>query len=435
MTPEEKTKRKQERLKDKKKTKMVSNIILAFSLTLISLLVIMGLSDFGAVGDQLSHLNGNYFLIVLALLLIYFFTYPLGLCFLAHKMYKDMRFIDSYLIGNTEHFFNGITPSATGGQPFQVYGYSERGHTAAEATAVITVNYIALLIVTNVLTIASLVYYPAFMANIPNFAAMAIIGFSLNFINLAFFICLGTCKWMKEILVKLATLACKIKFIGKHFSKRIPEFEAYCDNAQKGIRYVLSHGWTFTVTLIIKFVNLLIYYSIPFFIMLSLNVDLLTIQVSTTVSEAWNGWRNYAFTVLGTAFTLCSASWIPTPGSTGGMETAFKLIFGGYFGLLDTAEGSAQISGAMFVWRILTYYLILILSFITYLIFKRYSSHLRNKEIRQLEFETEAKEIAPAPSEAKKEPTPAAEEGKAPSNPDPPREEKAPENPEPPKKD
>jgi uncharacterized membrane protein YbhN (UPF0104 family) len=264
------------------------------------------------------------------------------------------------------------------------------------------------------------------MANISNFAVIAIIGFSLNFINLAFFICLGTCKWMKDIMVKLATLACKIKFIGKHFSNRIPEFETYCDNAQKGIRYVLSHGWTFTVTLIIKFINLLIYYSIPFFIMLSLNIDLFSLQVSTTVSEAWNGWRNYAFTVLGTAFTLCTASWIPTPGSTGGMETAFKLIFGGYFEL-----DGAQSASAMFVWRILTYYLILVLSFITYLVFKRYSSHLRNKEIRQLELETGEKGL-PGPEEGSAGAVPASP---APEEVPPTPPEKAPDAPEPPKKE
>ena len=59
--------------------------------------------------------------------------------------------------------------------------------------------------------------------------------------------------------------------------------------------------------------------------------------------------------------------WVPTPGGTGGIEFAFTTIFtASLFGNLSNDIG---VTG-MILWRALTYYLLMIISALAYIIFE-----------------------------------------------------------------
>ena len=53
----------------------------------------------------------------------------MAICFFAKSAKAESDFTDSYLIGCSEHFYNGITPFSAGGQPFQIYYLNKRGIT------------------------------------------------------------------------------------------------------------------------------------------------------------------------------------------------------------------------------------------------------------------------------------------------------------------
>ena len=88
---------------------------------------------------------------------------------------------------------------------------------------------------------------------------------------------------------------------------------------------------------LISIVQTLIFYSVNYFIYLSLGLS-----------------GTNAITIISLqAILYVAVAFIPTPGSAGGAEACFLLIFGPVFGPGYTAV-------AMIIWRIITFYFILL---------------------------------------------------------------------------
>ena len=65
-----------------------------------------------------------------------------------------------------------------------------------------------------------------------------------------------------------------------------------------------------------------------------------------------------------TTFAVAMTCFIPTPGASGGIEIAFKQLFISITGVTP----SVAVSG-MILWRGFTYYLLMLFSFIIYIVF------------------------------------------------------------------
>ena len=101
------------------------------------------------------------------------------------------------------------------------------------------------------------------------------------------------------------------------------------------------------------------YYSIPFIALLAIGVEINT--------------SNFMYTLALTSFTLTIAIWVPTPGGSGGVETAFKMLYTPFmenFGY-TTDEATTISLTIMLVWRFITYYLMIGYGFLLYLIFEK----------------------------------------------------------------
>ena len=67
--------------------------------------------------------------------------------------------------------------------------------------------------------------------------------------------------------------------------------------------------------------------------------------------------------------------WVPTPGGTGGIEIAFTMIFTTFAGVTSSIA-----SAGMVIWRGITYYLLMLISAISYILFEIKVKHDRKKE-------------------------------------------------------
>ncbi len=107
---------------------ILNKIILGLAITILILLLIIFLTtDINAIKAAFANINIGYLFAAIGLTVLYFLLSPITTCILTKAKKCDISMLDTFLIGNTEHFFNGITPFATGGQPFQVYSYSRLG--------------------------------------------------------------------------------------------------------------------------------------------------------------------------------------------------------------------------------------------------------------------------------------------------------------------
>lgn len=330
----------------KGKYKKIGLYLLYGAIAVCLFVTVLSFNDFGAIGEALSTVEWKYILIALALLAVYATTYPLTTCILAKARGLDVSFGKTYVISMTEHFFNGITPFATGGQPFQVYAFSKAKVSPSESTGLLLMNFIIFMLVTNTYAVCSLFFVRRFVHDW-GMGAIAIVGFSMNFLVLLFMFSVGISKKLRNGLISLVNKLCKVKWIGKILEPRKESLFAYFENMQTAFRDLSRKKGAFFLCLLIKIVTMGAYYAITFYILKALHV--------------YPAYSDLFFIICGTSFAITMVVFLPTPGSSGGAEFAFTAVFSSVAGITSSVAASG-----MLVWRLLSYYLMMLVSLLFY---------------------------------------------------------------------
>ena len=124
----------------------------------------------------------------------------------------------------------------------------------------------------------------------------------------------------------------------------------------------------FFVCLITKAITMGIYYAITFFIIRALHVDI--------------NFDHLFLVIFGSAFAITMVVFLPTPGSSGGIEFAFAAIISA----LSTNASGALSNAGMLIWRLMTYYLTMLISLGFYIGFE-IKVKIDNKKMAKLEEE------------------------------------------------
>lgn len=349
-------------------------------ITVFLLGLILSFGDLSEIFTELGKADLKYIFIAIGLLLVYAALYPLTTCILARARGLKIGFGKTYVIGMTEHFFNGITPFSTGGQPFQIYAFNKAGVKPAESTGLLLMNFIIFMIVTNGYAACSLFYYGRFVNGDLAMSILAIVGFTMNFAVLAFIIALATSKKIRAFFEKIIFWLAKRKHIGRFIEPRVPSLCAYFENMQNAFKALMKKKGAAALCLLLKIVTMGIYYAITFYILRALHVEV-------SYSEMF-------FIICGTSFAITMVVFVPTPGSSGGIEFAFKQVFASIAG---GAAVAVAYSG-MLVWRLMSYYLMMILSLGFYIGLEAYFMR-RDKKQRLAAAEQDSQ----APAEETKE--------------------------------
>lgn len=333
---------------------ILNKIILGLAITILILLLIIFLTtDINAIKAAFANIHIGYLFAAIGLTVLYFLLSPITTCILTKAKKCDISMVDTFLIGNTEHFFNGITPFATGGQPFQVYSYSRLGIKASSSTGILMMNFIIHMAVTNLFALLSIAIYPQLITAVGSLLPMIIIGFTMNFLSFGIIILLACSKKTANFLVYLLNLLGKIKFLSKFIKPAVPAFQKYCEDTQSAFKELWKHKKAALLCFFIRAITMFVYYAITFYILRSFNIDC--------------SYTDLFFVICGTSFAITTCVFIPTPGGSGGIEFAFTSIF------VFIASGITKDLGAsgMLLWRILTYYGLMLISFIDYLILEK----------------------------------------------------------------
>ena len=350
---------------EKKKLKNVILYLFYGILTIALLVFILSMNDIGEILNTVKTVDVTNLVIALILVLVYLGLYPLTMCLLTKAEHVDVKFIDVYTIGMTEHFFNGITPFSTGGQPFQIYALTKKKVKLSTSTSLLMMNFIIFMIVTNLFALCSLFYFDKFVTT-DSMRVVAIIGFTMNFLVLFFMIALATSKTIKKGIIWILTKLSKIKFLTKLLESRIVQVNEYIEQTQSAFLSLWKHKLTFILCFLIRAVTMAVYYGITFFILRSLHVEI--------------GINQLFFVICGSAFAITMVVFMPTPGSSGGIEFAFSSIFAA---LALESTSSLSYSG-MLIWRLITYYLTMLISLAFYIGFE-INVRITDKKNRTLE--------------------------------------------------
>ena len=371
----------------KNRRRLISNIIFLVLITALVVTLILSLGEISKITMQFQEItkgdNWKYLLIAIGLMLVFFFSWPASQCIYGKALKVEATVGESYLIGCSEHFYNGITPFAAGGQPFQIYSYTKRNVSTAKATGVILASFVTFMIVTNAFAIASLFFYGRISAGFESMGLgwlkyVSLIGLIINFLVLLFMIAIGVSKHLRNWLIKLVDKIAHWKFffkkekglrrkIGEGLLKAVPVFEDYCNNAQTAFKETWTHKLATTLAILIKVACMAAYYMIPFFILKAVGIDV--------------GYDKMIIVLFATSFAINAVVWMPTPGGAGGIEYAFIIVIAAV-----TTANASDPQAVVLIWRMITYYFGLILSFIANVIFETHTS--RRLKIEEKEKDT-----------------------------------------------
>ena len=339
----------------------VGAYILWGALTVFILVLILSFNDIDEIFTVIGTVNVKYILYAVACILAYVALYPLSLCILTKARGCDIKMSVTYNIAMTEHFFNGVTPFATGGQPFQAYAYSKAKVSPSESTSLLLMNFLVFMLVTNSFAALALIYFKRFVTDTA-MTIIAIFGFTMNFTVLAVTFALGNSKTVRALLIKFIDFLCKFKWIAKFLAPKAPEIKQYFVNVQEAFTALKKKWGAFLLAFISKVLSMGFYYATTYFILHAFGVGV-------PFSEMF-------FVICGTSFAITMVVFLPTPGSSGGIEFAFQSIFA------SIASSAAAISyGGMLIWRLLSYYMVMLISLIFYIVLEIYFSKKRKSEI------------------------------------------------------
>lgn len=341
---------------------MVKYFILIISIAVFIGVFIFSFNDINAIFEVLREANYKYVLYAFLFLLIYIVLLPISMLVILYGKKENIKFIDAYNIVASEFFFRGVTPFNAGGEPFQIYGFNCCNVKTSRATSVVLMNFAVFQVLTNILCLLAFgIYYNKIYATLSNYFYIIIIGFVVNIFTMVFLffamskkiggIAIRFCNWLgsKKLFKRLLT------------EKRLASLDQYFLDMANASHELIKQWPIMLLCGFVKLISLLAYNAIPYFVFKAIGVDLNTSQI--------------VFVTMMTIFTMTMLIWVPTPGASGGIEFVFTIIFASL-----GATGAKAVSG-MLIWRLLTYYFLLIYGFICYLVFTNRRKKYENRNI------------------------------------------------------
>lgn len=325
------------------KNKKINIVVLMLALALVLYFTLK--DNFTLVIHELSKVNIFIFFVSILVFItsLFFKSISLYMFIKEHdKKYSLKKTFELTLIGQ---FLNGITPFQSGGQPFQVYLLKKDGLRISDSTNAMIKDFISFQIALILMGIMSI--FANFWLGIISLKSYLIwligLGFFINIIVLLFLIFIT--------VAKKTSLGIINKALDFFFSfKLIKKLKVSKKRIMDGLEHFYEGGMelkndkkNLVMAVITNLINLLFLYAVPFIIFRAMGPCNITILSS----------------IVATSFVMLIGNFIPIPGATGGIEYGFISFFSIF------TPSYPVLSGAMLLWRFVTYFLGMLIGFIT----------------------------------------------------------------------
>lgn len=318
------------------KVKNKINILLLIIVTIIVLYISLK-DNFYEVMKGIRQLNIFWIIIALIFALGYYYFRTLSLHNFVKKFNKELKFKEIFKIVFITQFFDGITPSSSGGQPYQIYAFNKEKISIANATNIVIQNFIVYqiaLVLLGLIAVISNKYLNLF-ESVGVIKKLIIVGFIINVIVIIGLFSLAFMKKLNKFIVKIIIkILSKLKII-KNKEEIVNNLNQTVENFHKGAKILLKNKTEFVITIMYNFIALLLFYAIPVVILYGLG--------------NYNS-MNIIESIIASAHVMLIGSFIPIPGASGGLEYAFTQFYGVFI-------ENSTLTLVMLLWRTLTYYL------------------------------------------------------------------------------
>ena len=332
--------------------KLLRNLLIAALSSFSVIAVILIFSKSGNVVKSIKDFPPMEILIGFILFCLIFVIDSLRILVLSYFLNEKAKLSVAMRNSILGYFFTYITPFSAGGQPYQIWHLSKWGMSAENSSAIILTRWSNMLIF---LSFSSLLlmnkYLPYIRVGIPllSKAIWLIILLSVAFsLGMAFFFLvpnLGKSFIRKIRKSKVINWAIRVfkKNPDEVFDTLLKKLDSFYDSMKiiwtKKPWLVIFDGSMGVLDLLV------LYYILYRSIIISSQVSLVPFHLSF-----WN---------LSAIFILLSfvVYYVPTPGSSGGVE-------GGFYAVLSIYGSKSAVMTGVLMWRLITYYLPILLGFI-----------------------------------------------------------------------
>lgn len=331
-----------------KKTYIINILIIA--LIFISLIAYMIFVD-GIKNTILVAKNINPFWVFASCLcmLLYWLIEAYILQLICLKIYKRHSFMSSLRVTMIGQLFNNLTPLSTGGEPVQTYVMVKQGKSLSNSVTILLFKFIIFQSVLVIYTAITLILkYKYFKILIKNFILLAIIGFILSFLIIVALLIVGISKKATLFIVKpIFILLVKFNVI-KNKEAKYKKLLNSINSFHTRFQVLKKEKILILKTLVLTFIQLTFFYLVGY-----------------TVYRSFGYNENVFINIVSAqAFLNLIMGIVPTPGAGGVAEGSFFFMFSTFF-------GKNTINMAIFMWRIYTFYLPIIVGAIFMIFFRK----------------------------------------------------------------
>lgn len=257
---------------------------------------------------------------------------------LLKKSTKRSRPFLCYKMNAIGRYYDCITPMSTGGQPFQVFYLNKHGVEAGTAISIPIARYVVFQIAWTFISLFATIYSSINFAETNLVSVASYVGFILNALMIVGVWILSVGKIGKILVAKGLKLLCKMKIV-KSYEKVYDKVMDTVSGFQTTMKKYTNNIWQFLRLVLSNMLQLIVQFSIPYFIYLMLGGN----PSGTVYITIWV----YAI--------LCdlASGFVPLPGGTGMAEIAFTMV-------LTPIFPDGTVFWGLLLWRFMNYYIYLI---------------------------------------------------------------------------
>lgn len=316
-----------------KNIKLKSMII--FVITAIILYILLK-DNFFLILSEITNINIVFFVIA-CLLFVFYFLIDNTVLFILTRMYnKDIKISSILKLGIETKFFNGITPLASGGQPWQVYRLGKYNINYVDGTSIVSQNFLLFQIAMLIITSLCLIVFHFFGVLSNSFLYfITILGFLINLLVLSFLFLIGFGKKINyKVISFFIKIFTKLRLV-KDYETTLNNWKIKCQNYRNNTIYLFKNKKVLIIGIILYLISTSIYYLIPYFVFLSFGVNNIS----------------FVDVFIANSLIFIAGCFIPIPGASGGMEYAYLEYF------TPLLSNQTILYSTLIIWRFITFYL------------------------------------------------------------------------------
>lgn len=314
--------------------KYIVNIAGIMVIGFVTLWLLFGGSNVATILDYFTKLSIKWTVVGFACIGLYWGLETMIQHILVERMQKGSRLWNSFKVVMSGHFFNAITPFASGGQPMQALIMMKQGVPLGTSASVLLSKFIIYQLTLTIYSLVVLVLQlKFFVVKVKGIIYLSLIGFTVNLCVVVVLIMAAFMKerakkmgfWLVDLLHKLHLI--KTPYLSK--KKLIKQVDLFNEN----ISEMRKNKPLIVRICLLTIAQLTAYFLIPYAVYRAFGLR--GTEVFVIISAA--------------AFIVMFSSFVPIPGGSGVAEGSFFVLFQLFF-------PQAILPTAVLCWRIITFY-------------------------------------------------------------------------------